>query len=620
MEVVMTRSWKGTALPLGAAAALLIAVEAAGCAGDEFTPLPSTTGTGTSGQAGHGGDGGSGAGASGGAGGAGGQECSDGDMDGVTDCAGDCDDGDPLTYPGAPEVCGDAKDNACGSDPDPSALCKGKGTFVAQGAGDDANPGTQEAPLATIGQGILNAVDIGAGVDVYVAEGNYGEKIVMAEGHDLLGGHHCPDASNCTWQRDPPQFQAIISTTDAEGIVAGVTITRATRLDGFSIVGWNGAPPVGSNVVTAVLVYQGTPTISNNRIAGGNAASCAGYCGSEGVKLLGPSNNMQGALIENNEIEGGASPNWCSALTVEGQAGAEIRGNILRGGTGDWSRTLIVGGQAGPPVLVDNNDIYAGACAGSGDTTFGVFVGGYVDVTLNDNRVNADQGQVGACPGCNITFWCGGLESDGGTVELTNNVIAGVDDAPRSTAVFLGDGETPIGSVSVNGNVLHGMGAPSGAVSAAIAFRSTFQNSVNAVAGRIRNNILVAGHAANRYGLFEDNSPGGRTCKPEALDNNDFYFPIASGATNDNMWRLWNGSAPSTIPTIAMVNGAPVDNGTSTAAGNFSENPLLDGSGHLSPGSPCIDAGTATEAPATDMDGEPRPNGSAVDVGADETG
>ena len=131
----MSRSWKGTALPLGAAAALVMAAEAAGCAGDEFTPLPGTTGTGTSGQAGHGGDGGSGAaGGNGGTGGVGGQECFDADLDGVTDCAGDCDDSDPLTYPNAPEVCGDAKDNACGSDPIPRRCATARGRSSRRGS------------------------------------------------------------------------------------------------------------------------------------------------------------------------------------------------------------------------------------------------------------------------------------------------------------------------------------------------------------------------------------------------------------------------------------------------------------------------------------------------------
>jgi hypothetical protein len=39
---------------------------------------------------------------------------------------------------------------------------------------------------------------------------------------------------------------------------------------------------------------------------------------------------------------------------------------------------------------------------------------------------------------------------------------------------------------------------------------------------------------------------------------------------------------------------------------------------HLRPGSPAIDAGDATNAPAVDFDGGPRPLGAAPDAGADE--
>jgi hypothetical protein len=52
--------------------------------------------------------------------------------------------------------------------------------------------------------------------------------------------------------------------------------------------------------------------------------------------------------------------------------------------------------------------------------------------------------------------------------------------------------------------------------------------------------------------------------------------------------------------------------------GNIDANPRPTPDGHLSAASPCIDAGTGTGAPATDVDNEPRPYGSEVDIGSDE--
>jgi hypothetical protein len=46
---------------------------------------------------------------------------------------------------------------------------------------------------------------------------------------------------------------------------------------------------------------------------------------------------------------------------------------------------------------------------------------------------------------------------------------------------------------------------------------------------------------------------------------------------------------------------------------------MLDATQHLMMGSPCVDKGTMTEAPMTDIDGEMRPQGGGVDIGADES-
>jgi hypothetical protein len=54
------------------------------------------------------------------------------------------------------------------------------------------------------------------------------------------------------------------------------------------------------------------------------------------------------------------------------------------------------------------------------------------------------------------------------------------------------------------------------------------------------------------------------------------------------------------------------------ASGNFPDDCLFNATFHLVAGSPCINAGIATEAPPLDFDGEARPNGSLFDVGPDE--
>lgn len=55
---------------------------------------------------------------------------------------------------------------------------------------------------------------------------------------------------------------------------------------------------------------------------------------------------------------------------------------------------------------------------------------------------------------------------------------------------------------------------------------------------------------------------------------------------------------------------------------NISADPLFvdraGGDYHLSKDSPCIDAGTNDGVPNTDLDGDPRPDGCFVDIGADE--
>ena len=67
----------------------------------------------------------------------------------------------------------------------------------------------------------------------------------------------------------------------------------------------------------------------------------------------------------------------------------------------------------------------------------------------------------------------------------------------------------------------------------------------------------------------------------------------------------------------ASFNCAPAD-WSAYGGGNIDSDPMLTGAGMLKAGSPCIDAGSASGAPASDLFGNPRPAGSGVDIGCHE--
>src|SRR5206468_438454 len=125
--------------------------------------------------------------------------------------------------------------------------------------------------------------------------------------------------------------------------------------------------------------------------------------------------------------------------------------------------------------------------------------------------------------------------------------------------------------------------------------------------------ILAGGKNTFRYGVYENDTSNNRTNRPQALANNLFWNAPPVGAF-DFLYHQWDGMTGKDLSTIVQVNAIT----NPPAAANQNADPKVDASWHLTPGSPCIDTGTATEMPALDIDGAARPNGPANDIGADE--
>jgi len=556
--------------------------------------------------------------------------CYDVDMDGVTDCAGDCDDTDSRTYPGAAEACGDMLRNDCTSGM-PDEGCGGMGTFVAPPPlGDDANMGTRSSPMTTITEGMNKAMILGV-PEVYVAAdtpmaapGVYREDIDMVEGISLVGGHE-----SAGWTRDAAHITRI-RVTRLEGLRFDATITRATRLEGFEVR--SGAS--GSGTAATITVDVGaSPTIVGNRIDGPDNTMGR----SEAISInsvRGPALNSGIPLIEDNTINLGTTPGGWGNLAYGVSAGATqlelldnrifikdnihiqfavnvygapgdtvIRGNVIRGrGRSElaWGMNVTPNRNVASNLLVDRNDIDPGECQ-RGCTGF----------------VTGGQGPT--APGTPHS------------VTITNNVIFG-GSGPTSIGLTFGyEAAAPpnVPKIVVHSNFIRGSGVTSSLVSSGASFGVLLGEhpSTQLDIGEFYNNIIYSGVGGVRFAFFE-NDPN---MDPVLLHNNAFYVETSGSASSQSAAygdEAYRDGGTGTITGLVSLRTDVEINALSdlggASVGNIVDDcdvasPMVSGDFHLMTGSACIDTGAGTLAPSADFEGDARPAGGSHDIGPDET-
>ena len=451
--------------------------------------------------------------------------------------------------------------------------------------GNDANDGSSWSLAKQTLQGALSAVG-DPGDEIWVAAGSYkayvtisGNQvgITLKPGVSLYGGFAGLETETQRTDRNP---KANLTVLDGEQkgsvITAGSGVGTDTVVDGFTIRSGKAANGGGINCTSA------SPTISNN-VFTANAATTSGgaiWC----ISASSP-------VISGNVISGNTATANGGAIACQTSSNPTVSNNAFTGNVAGNGGAIYTYGSA--PAISDNtfegNNAMAsgGAIATNSDSA--------VYPSIVRNRI---VGNAAASPGGAIYCYYSGT-------SITDNVIAGNVTAVNGGAIFC----TYSGPKLINNRILCNAASGNGGGvyldrSSATILNNTLQGNAAQAGGAMYLTNTSSPTIANN--IFASNSPG-------------IYRSGGSPKVFNNC--VWSNTS------YDYSGWTPDPTGTN---GNIRSDPLLAdteyGNVHIQPTSPCKDAGTDKDLssnplplPSTDMDGQPRVQGTMVDIGADET-
>ena len=415
---------------------------------------------------------------------------------------------------------------------------------------------------------------------VQVAEGTYYENITLKDKVQILGAG------------------SDVATIDGGGnssVVTALNVLPGTVLDGFTVTNGTGTSiGVGSTAGGGIYIDGGSPTISNNVIAGNNVTSAGG-----GIYAISSSPTIDQNIITNNN------------------------GGHNGGGIRTHNSSLILTGN----TIINNAAWQGGAIEFDAESS--MFT---VDAnTIRDNQANGDFG--------------GGILLWGGSGVVTNNIISGNESYTVGGGIFVTSLSLPS---NITNNIITGNTADDGGGGIyAQAWDSgmvTLTN--NTISNNFSNNYggglhAFAWHSDSIVTIINNTITGNITNSDGGgIHARAWDFGMVT-LTND---IIWGNTAPTgqdiyideptsqTIINYCDFADIYPEAGWGDGIGNISANPMFvdprNGDYHLQAGSSCIDAGINEGAPDSDFEGDHRPydvpdvdnNGDLpeFDIGADE--
>jgi hypothetical protein len=228
-------------------------------------------------------------------------------------------------------------------------------------SGDDADPGTLDLPVLTIGRAVeLAAPD---GKTVIVAQGVYDEQVALAAGVSLFGGYRSDfqDRDTCVFEVEirhdsgPAGHPALV----ADGIHV------ATEVGGVTVTGTDAGDPGGGS--TAALLVDCGPELyvhdvvvnAGNGVDGTDGVSSSALMAALGVTATSMLDGVPGASGDGGVDTG---QTYCSGYTVDAGAGG-VKTCPLTG-------AVVSGGDGGGAVCPDTGCAIGDPCGNGGCTDF----------------------------------------------------------------------------------------------------------------------------------------------------------------------------------------------------------------------------------------------------------
>lgn len=463
--------------------------------------------------------------------------------------------------------------------------------------GDDTDGATWAKAKRTVAGGI--AMITAAGGELWVAQGSYAEHILPLAFVSLYGGFAGDETNRAA--RNPSTHPTIL---DGSGLAPVVYFRnagyRVSALDGFTVQGggiYTGGNPFHADLTNrfggrggGIYCRVSGPLISNNLIRSNSLGSPFSTFESFGGGLYGYLSHAEitGNTFTDNEVltqeDGNGGGIYCL------QCQASIEGNIFRQNHaldgaaiyGNWSELRVMRNVVQSNALYNVSPLPAYMGSGDGALTF-LFA---PDLLLEGNTVRDNIAVFGAGVCLRSCY----------SARVQNNIIAnnlaydfsGFGSGGQGGGLFCDVNVNATGLVVIANNTIVGNSAPPsflGHFGGGLAL-TLYTNGLI-----LANNIIVSNSSGIwRYPYLSYQPVLQNNCLNNSNANN--YVNLPAG--------------------IADLQADP--RFVNRAAGDF----------HLLAGSPCIDAGTASNAPSADFDAIERPldgniNGlPAYDMGAFE--